>query len=350
MSRTFESYRKINMHGLDFLGKPNWYFVLDKQFALKFYSGRKKRKLKLLLNIVPKVLIGNRRNVGIPTPIYDWIERNDFKIESCYTGILGNDQTILIYCSKKGTKKGVYIKYAQWRDHNIHVVEEASSSAAYYSAIRECLSISEIEYRSLGSWLVVDDIGEFDMLNKSQEVEMLKNIYSKSEASGFAVLSDILDTARVKSLLKNSNLLKTKVSQDELESMLSIVERISYLRFGVCPSHGDFTPWNVGWQNSYVILDFEKYCSKRIIGYDVIHYIVQKLLLVENRADDGIIEFVERNQIVLNVLKNNEWALHIWALYQIDSYLESYENLSKLHWQGHKQVNIWVRFMMRKPG
>jgi hypothetical protein len=338
------------MQGLDFVGKPSLYFVLDKQYALKFYSGRNKRKLKLLLNIVPKFLIGYRCNVEIPTLIYDWIELNDFKIESCYTGILGNDQTILIYCSKKGTRKGVYIKYAQWRDHNIHVVEEASSSAAYYSAVRECLSISEIAYRDLGSWLVVDDIGEFDMLNKSQEVEMLRNIYSQSEASDFAVLSDILDTTRLMSLLKTSNIIKTKVSQDELESMLSLVERISNLRFGVCPSHGDFTPWNVGWQNSYVILDFEKYCSKRIVGYDIIHYLVQKLLLVENRADDEIIECVGRNQIVLNVLKNNQWALHIWALYQIDSYLESYENLSKLHWQGYQQLNLWIRIIMREPG
>ena len=113
-------------------------------------------------------------------------------------------------------------------------------------------------------------------------------------------------------------------------------------------SHGDFTPWNVGWRNSYVILDFEKYCSKRVVGYDLIHYIVQKLLLVENRADDEIIEFIERNQIVFNVLKNNKWALHIWALCQIDSYLESYENLPELHWQGHKQVNTWIRILMQR--
>ena len=137
------------------------------------------------------------------------------------------------------------------------------------------LAITEIEYQAVGSWLVIDDIGEFKMLNSSQEEEMLRNIYSKIEASDLALLSDILDTARLKTLLNTSNLLKTKVSQEELESMLSLLERISYLRFGVCPSHGDFTPWNVGWRNSYVILDFEKYCSKRVVGYDLIHYIVQ---------------------------------------------------------------------------
>jgi hypothetical protein len=348
-SLKFNKSISVEFHDLSLLKKPHWQFVRSIDYALKFYSGEKLWKLKLIVRYLPKYLLGNKVISRLPFDIISWIDANNYVLESFYSGIEGDDQTCLIYCSCLSQKNGVYIKYAKHPTHVKKVINEEKASKKFWKFLNSPSLIRILNYETIGFWLVIDDAGKFNTLTKYQEVQILNILLKANKPLEYISITTILNTKNLLEVIYKSQLLKSLFSISNLETVKRTVLNMSKAIVGVCDSHGDFTPWNVGWNGQFLIFDFEKYSCNRPVGYDIIHYLMLKKLLSENKSPNRVLEETKENMLVLSILDIDKWSLHYWALYQLNSYLWSYEKIHNLHWQAKIQVELWIKILMIQP-
>jgi len=89
-------------------------------------------------------------------------------------------------------------------------------------------------------------------------------------------------------------------------------------------SHGDFTPWNtVVLKNKLYIYDWEEATYERPAGYDLFHFLVSVLWLVENKSIEEINDFVidelcNRIDYSKNTNISKQDTKYLFLLYQLD--------------------------------
>ncbi|HOX85638.1 MAG TPA: hypothetical protein PKW76_03875 [bacterium] len=89
-------------------------------------------------------------------------------------------------------------------------------------------------------------------------------------------------------------------------------------------SHGDFTPWNtVVLKNKLYIYDWEEATYERPAGYDLFHFLVSVLWLVENKSIEEINDFVidelcNRIDYSKNTNISKQDTKYLFLIYQLD--------------------------------
>ena len=88
----------------------------------------------------------------------------------------------------------------------------------------------------------------------------------------------------------------------------ALAETLGPLNVPACIFHGDFAPWNLrGAGARWIAVDWERGEPRGVPGWDALHYVIQRAVLVERRSTRELIELVER------VLRSREFADYLDA-------------------------------------
>lgn len=329
------------------IGKPRWFFLQNKRDVLKFYSGNKGVYLSILLRVIPTFLFKSV-NVDIAKGVKDDVALNNLRIKALQLGLKGKDSTNLLFTLNE-LDEGVYVKWSNTL-HNERILKEVLYSKKFAELFKDVLSVPSTSKTE--NALFVTEIPNMRPLKKVEQGTLLRNIYNRLIAVPASVksFSDIFDIDNIDYIL---SILKDNLYKENLDDYNRLTRRINLLKSGfykVSISHGDFTPWNIGAtaDKRIVVYDFEMYSSFRVIMFDLVHFIVQRHLVSENRDFQAVLNILDQSDIFQAVMRYEKYALDLYCLDRIINFAESYIYSDNLHWQGTKQLNFWLWILQER--
>ena len=196
----------------------------------------------------------------------------------------------------------------------------------------------------------LNEIGYKHLQNEKKALEVLSQLnivepyifYDKYQSTSFLLLPEIKgtigivekrDVLQILSSLKcdTSYLLSEhprvislqkklkKTQMFDLYTLLNDTIKISTKRYSLVYEHGDFAPWNIiKIENSFQAFDFEYFTEDGLEYLDLCKYYYQIGKLLENKKDEGLIDYVFENISV-------EEKIIVFKIFLIKEIVESLE-------------------------
>lgn len=329
------------------IGKSRWFFLQNKTDVLKFYSGNKGFYFSILLRIMPTFLFKSVK-VDIAPGVKNDVAHKNLRVKALQLGLKGEDSTNLLYAVNE-LNEGVYVKWSNTA-YNERILKEDSNSRKFGELFDDIFSVPSISLTE--NALFVTEIVNMRPLNIVEQGNLLRNIYNRLSAVPSRVISfsEIFDVDNIDYVLL---ILRDNLYGENIDDYNRLRRRINFLKSGfykVSLSHGDFTPWNIGItpDKRIYVYDFEMYNSNRVIMFDLIHFIVQRHLVSENRDFEEVFKILEKSEILQAIKCSEKHALDLYCLDRIINFAKSYVYAEKLHWQGTKQLNFWLWMLQGK--
>lgn len=226
---------------IDFSGKKQ----LSKNIST--YSG----KLGLLIKLLPVIpfsalkigKMGYYVDCSLTPIVKDAVEKYEKNGWNMIVGTYGIQQKIVLQCFKKN-EPSVFLKIG-----NDHTSREMKNETEFLK--------QSGEYKSFKVPKLVDSFVNDDQLISQATIEFCGN----------------------------------KVKPTLNESIISIYREISSIKSDGDKefSHGDFAPWNMKFDDQYIIFDWE-FCGMRIKGFDLMHFVTVTRILLEGMDFDRAFE------------------------------------------------------------
>lgn len=295
--------------------------IIKKQKTLFFVRGAKIERANISLNS------------GIRKQLEDLLGISDFYVAT-YMGDTSTPQN----------DKAVLQIYGENEIYAFVKVTTNTDNATRFKKEAETLNaLKELGLESIPRVIGLDLNSEIKMLAQSTKKPMGQEVELIFDNKILDTIKEIVDKTKQNIDYKESDLYeRVKYLKDNIESFDEDQQRIINEAIKKIEDsdikeysfyHGDFTPWNIYYDNEEIqIFDFE-YCCKFMPSYmDVFHYITQMSLLGKrNTAQCAMMEYEKCSKLIEEYVPNPDIIFTCYIIWVISFYLErSYDNLDRV--------------------
>ncbi len=318
---------------------------------LRFYhiSGTKPRLFALIIHLLSKLglsfLISNGRFSWYTTDDYynDKLTGNSW---AWFSGTIGPDRKAILWKKNPQTGNSVFIKIALTDRAVINLRKESIQINKYKPLVSEKVKIPEAIFT--GVTCKQEDVGANTQrtnciwsLPQQPLLEWMKTNYGIVKGEHAPFLQQI--KRRISDIMQQSD---PRFDHTFLNNLSLLADSIQdHQRIPLTTAHGDFTPWNVMYnQDQLILVDWELSRDQMPYLFDFFHFIYQSGILIGNKGYAAIRKEIDvvfnqpQWQQLLNNDSNNLYLLEkCYLLETITYYLQVYH----LQPQWHKQVS-WL--------
>jgi thymidylate kinase len=351
---------KLNI-GIQYINNPDgsirwiWPSKLRRPLFLKFYSvtSIKSRIIVLMIKLVfllrlqnwmfKKTQIVFRQTNEIP--LIDYMKNN----WALFTGTCGPNRKAIVF---KETKKGNTFMKIGLNSNSKMLIRNEVSTINHLKTLAPNTSVYPTIMQSGESFVEISDIscgGKRKTSISSVHLNALKELYEESNQA--YLIEDLPVWIKLKvDLEKLKSKEDNRIPKGLLKKVSFLIDSINskaVIETSFC--HGDFTPWNMFVKDDKLhVYDWELSKQEMPVGYDMLHFIIQKGILIERKPWIEI--QIEINEIlssktydVLSTFKIKDAALYL-KLYLISNIIFSlnvFNNQKDWHAQVHWSLNTW---------
>lgn len=327
-------------------GSPRWLWSIKnkKPDFLVFYNASTLKQKLIVLGIKIIFLLRIQKFVF---PIYSGplVDEFDSNNDVLFTGTKGPNNKLIIY----NNSQQVFVKKARGSSSKIALENEVNT----LNILKENNSQFSFEFPEL--------------LQHGESFLKISSLLKSKQELGFnekhiSCLTELASLHSSRSSLKDWEVWKeVETRLKNLRNSTKIGFEVNYLLHklfnGIDPSievnyafsHGDFTPWNMFFDDhdALQVIDWEMSKDERTIGYDFFHFFVQKGILVERYSwKDIYCEIQQQYKLhrasTLGLTQNNiDHYLSLYLLDHISYYSELYEDQKDWFDQIHWQIATW---------
>jgi thymidylate kinase len=346
---------------LHYINNPNgsirwiWPSQLEKPIFLKFYSISTLRSWTFAFVIRMIFLFRLQRFVFRKldasfhrTKIKPLIEyhKNNWAL---FTGTAGPNRKVIVYRkTQKGSsflKVGLNAKSKSLINKEIEVLRDLKDH--HY----KCFVFPKI-FQSGMDFVEVSDISFGAKRNKSLTTTHINTLTEMNEKTSQLIRVKHLPIwEQLKSDLETLKLTKnSRIPNGLLKKISFLIATINdSAMIETCCCHGDFTPWNMYVKNNNLhIYDWELYKEQMPFGFDALHFIIQKGILIDRKPWIEIEKEINEtfDQISFGVLSNGDSTdkklyLRLYLITNIIFSLKIFLEQEDWHEQIYWSLNTW---------
>lgn len=262
---------------------------------------------------------------GTPGPNNKMVLYAEHSGESTFYKIpVGDGAHEIVQREYKGTKKVEAIQPASFQIPQLNLLES------------NILQVEDIASKGLRSNTISD-------LHKKMLTEIAQKTAKKTNTGESECFINGLE-----SLKKASDIADPRIPASFRKRLGQLAEELKNTTMVTTLSHGDFTPWNMFLkEDKLAVYDWELAHDAYPLGFDAIHFIIQKGVLIERKSWTEIRKEINESteqwgkQLAETFQTNWELYLKLYLFINISTYLELYSRQEKWHEQINWLLETW---------